>query len=86
MVIAADDYGIQSIEFVGDAQDEIGRYATHAGCAIGLRHQWLIRNTEGQLVPLTSKNARKPRSWANRLISRFFAWGATKFQPTRRFE
>lgn len=84
--LAADDRGIQSIEFVGDAHNEPGRYAAHGSCAMGLRHQWLTRNKEGQLVPLTPKNAQKTPSWYNRLITRFFAWGTAKFQPARRFE
>lgn len=84
--VASDDRGIRSIEFVGDAQHEAGRYPAHGGCTIGLRHRWLTRNKEGQLVPVTSKNAPKQLPWYNRLVARFFAWGAAKFQSARRFE
>lgn len=84
--VASDDRGMRSIEFVGDAQYEPGRYASHGECAVGLRHKWLTRNKEGQLVPVTPKNAPKRPSWHKRLFTRFFAWGALKFQPARRFE
>ena len=84
--ITSDDRGMCSVEFVGDAQYEPGRYATHGGCAVGLRHKWLTYNKAGQLVSMTPKNAPKQPSWHKRLITCFFAWGATKFQPARRFE
>ena len=84
--LAADDRGIRSVEFVGDAHNGPGRYATHMECAVGLRHRWLTRNNEGQLVPVTSKNAPKRPFAYRRLFACFFAWGAAKFQPQRRFE
>lgn len=84
--LASDDRGMRSIEFVGDAHHEPGRYPAHGGCTIGLRYRWLTRNKDGQLVPVTSRDAPKRPSWYNRIIARFFAWGATKFQPARRFE
>lgn len=84
--IAPDDRGMRSIEFVGDVHNEAGRYAAHGECSIGLRHQWLTRNTTGQLVPLTRKNAPKSLSWYRKIVTRFFAWGTAKFQPQRRFE
>ena len=84
--LVSDDRGMSSVEFVGDAHYEPGRYASHGECTVGLRHKWLTRNKEGQLVPLTLKNAPKPPSWYIRRIACFFAWGAAKFQPARRFE
>lgn len=84
--IASDDRGMRSVEFIGDEHNESGRYAAHMECTTGLRHQWLTRNKDGQLVPLTRKNAPKPLSWRKKLMARFFAWGAAKFQPQRRFE
>ena len=79
------DNGIASIEFIGDAMFASGRYATHAVCASGLRYQWLTRDSHGILVPLTPKNAPKPMSWYRKIVVRFFAWGATKFQQQREF-
>ena len=84
--MAYNDKGNSSVEFVGDAQFEHGRYATHGGCAIGLRHQWLTRGGDWTLVPLTPKNAPARPPWYQRLIARFFAWGAATFQTPRRFE
>ena len=84
--IVANDRGMRSVEFVGDAQFEYGRYATHGDCAIGLRHQWLRRGADGTLVRLTPKNAPPRPPWYLRLVARFFAWGARTFQPPRRFE
>lgn len=84
--ITANDMGNRSVEFIGDAQFEHGRYATHGDCAIGLRHQWLTRGADGGFVPLTPQNAPPRPPWYRRVIAKFFAWGATKFQPQRRFE
>lgn len=84
--MAPNDLGMRSVEFIGDAIFEAGRYATHGNCATGLRHHWLTRDHEGHLVPLTRRNAPPPPPWYQRLITRFFAWGVTKFQPPRRFE
>lgn len=84
--ITSDDRGVRSVEFIGDAQSEMGRYAAHMDCTTGLRHQWLTRDKKGQLVPLTCKNAPKPLSWHKKIMARFFAWGTAKFQPQRRFE
>ena len=83
--IAANDESMRSVEFVGDAQHEYGRYAVHGSCGIGLRHQWLTRSADGQLVPLTPKNAPGRKAWYHRVLSRFFAWGAAKFQGQRTF-
>ena len=84
--IANNDMGMRSVEFVGDAQYEHGRYAAHMECTAGLRHLWLTRNRNGQLVPLASRNAPRSLPWHSRLAARFFAWGMAKFQPQRRFE
>ena len=85
-VIQQNDTGMRSIEFIGDAVDEPGRYAAHMACTIGLRHQWLTRDMHGILVPLTPKNAPRPLPWYRKIVAHFFAWGAAKFQPQRRFE
>ena len=80
------DTGNRSVEFVGDAQFEAGRYAAHIGCCTGLRHQWITRAADGSLVPLTPRNAPPRAPWYQRLIARFFAWGTATFQTPRRFE
>lgn len=85
-LIAPNDESMRSIEFVGDAQHEYGRYAVHGSCGTGLRHQWLTRAVDGRLVPLTPKTMPKPPPWYRRLMARFFACGAAKFQPQRTFE
>ena len=84
--IQQNDLGMRSVEFIGDSTFEPGRYAAHMACTTGLRHQWLTRDIHGTLVPLTPKNAPKPLPWYRKIVARFFAWGATKFQPQRRFE
>ena len=84
--MTSNDMGNRSVQFVGDAQFEHGRYAAHMGCCTGLRHQWLTRAPYGMLVPLTPKNAPPRPPWYLRLVARFFAWGASTFQPPRRFE
>ena len=84
--IAPNDESMRSIEFVGDTQHEYGRYAVHGSCGIGLRHQWLTRAADGRLVPLTPGTMPVPPSWYQRLLARFFTWGAGKFQQQRTFE
>ena len=90
--IAPDDRGIRSVEFAGDARHERGRYASHGDCTPGLRHQWLTRNTDGQLVPLKVNEALVDRGhdtplsshegsrwcWLGRLLGRFFARRVSK--------
>ena len=77
--MVSNDSGICSIEFVGDALFEPGRYATHFHCAQGLRHVWLERAPDGSLrdtgyvsLPVVLL------PWYKRVLMGFFAWGVAK--------
>ena len=77
--IVNNDVGIRSIEFVGDAIFERGRYATHMHCAQGLRYAWLERAPDESLqrtLYLSAPTLRLP--WYKRVLVSFFAWGLTK--------
>ena len=84
--MAPNDCDIRSVQFVGDSADESGRYAAHAVCAAPLRREWVTRQADGLLVPLSlSGIAPSRKSWIRKILYAFFAWGASRFQPQREY-
>ncbi len=74
---------IASVQFIGDAESERGRWPTHFECATDLKRKWLTRDAQGNLCGVDAHTEKM--AWPLRLLAWFFAWGAKAFRKPYEF-